>query len=75
MQKWLEGIAQDVANKVSSQLKTVVDINHLPPDESPEPASRLRSLSPAARGSHGAQGPLNEAVSDPFLLQPDTDPE
>jgi transcriptional regulator with XRE-family HTH domain len=75
MQKWLEGMAQDVANKVSSQLKTLVDINHLPPGESPEPASRLRSLSPAARGSHGAQGPLNEAVSDPFLLQPDTDPE
>jgi transcriptional regulator with XRE-family HTH domain len=49
MQKWLEDMAQDVANKVSSQLKTLVDINHLPADESPGPASRLRSLSPAAR--------------------------
>jgi transcriptional regulator with XRE-family HTH domain len=33
LQKWLEGMAQDVANKVSSQLKTPVDINHPPPDE------------------------------------------
>jgi transcriptional regulator with XRE-family HTH domain len=37
MQKWLEGMAQEVANKVSSQLKTLVDINHLPPDKSPGP--------------------------------------
>ena len=31
MQNWLEGMAQDVA-KVSSQLKTLVDINYLPPE-------------------------------------------
>jgi hypothetical protein len=31
MQNWLESMAKDVA-KVSSQLKTLVDINHLPPE-------------------------------------------
>jgi transcriptional regulator with XRE-family HTH domain len=31
MQNWLESMARDVA-KVSSQLKTLVDINHLPPE-------------------------------------------